>query len=158
MRATIPGKDCIFSAWSDWSACTCTGLQERHRSIQQHYLGDGTPCEGAKTETRSCSPDCVKEPVDCKLSEWSVWSTCSAECGGGQMFRTREVTVDPENGGKLCEGARHLGSRCDSSRFEVVLGCGRSFLLLGLSASHLALSGFSLRIRIHFMVMPRQVI
>lgn len=40
--------DCEFGEWSEWSAPTCTGLCERHRSIKTHYKGCGKPCEGPK--------------------------------------------------------------------------------------------------------------
>lgn len=60
--------DCQWGSWSSWGACTCTGLQERHRSISQHQSGMGEPCVGAKVETTSCQPDCVKDAIDCKLS------------------------------------------------------------------------------------------
>lgn len=44
--------DCKWSEWSDWGAPTCTGLCERHRSIEQHYRGCGKVCEGAKVINR----------------------------------------------------------------------------------------------------------
>ncbi len=43
------------------------------------------------------------KPVDCKLSKWSAWSTCSEPCGGGTQMRTRKVVQNPEHGGKACD-------------------------------------------------------
>jgi len=43
-------------------------------------------------------------PVDCVLEDWSGWSSCSAECGGGVMERTKMVVVEAKNGGTPCEG------------------------------------------------------
>lgn len=40
---------------------------------------------------------------DCELSAWSEWSTCSAECDGGEQKRTRHVAVKARFGGKPCE-------------------------------------------------------
>jgi hypothetical protein len=76
--------------------------------------GKGTFCEGATKEVEACNP-CDAErsttPVDCKFSEWSKWASpsgqgeCSVPCGGGIAERSREVTVEPKNGGKVCFGA-----------------------------------------------------
>merc|ERR1711988_1623625 len=42
-------------------------------------------------------------PVDCRLSEWSGWSKCSAECGGGVQQRLRNLKVADKFGGKPCD-------------------------------------------------------
>lgn len=52
-------------------ACTCTGLQERHRTVVQHYTFGGTPCEGSKIETKECTPDCEPPSENCAVGQWS---------------------------------------------------------------------------------------
>merc|ERR1719343_840868 len=42
-------------------------------------------------------------PVDCSISEWSGWSACSKECGGGTQGKTRSILVKPKNGGTECD-------------------------------------------------------
>jgi len=42
-------------------------------------------------------------PVHCSVSEWSGWSACSKECGGGVQGKTRSILVKPKNGGTECD-------------------------------------------------------
>jgi len=55
------------------------------------------------------TPEIVEEPkgsspevVDCVVSPWSEWSPCSASCGTGETLRSREIVVEPQNGGRRC--------------------------------------------------------
>ncbi|MBI4699452.1 MAG: thrombospondin type-1 domain-containing protein, partial [Nitrospirae bacterium] len=41
-------------------------------------------------------------PVDCVVSNWSDWGTCSASCGGGTQARTRTIVTPPATGGAEC--------------------------------------------------------
>ncbi|XP_023024840.1 extracellular matrix protein f-spondin [Leptinotarsa decemlineata] len=43
-------------------------------------------------------------PVDCELTEWSEWSSCSTSCGRGYKERYRVVKRRAENGGR-CPGS-----------------------------------------------------
>ena len=96
--------DCEWSPWSEWGPCECDGLQERHRGIAVHNNEVGKACTGEKVETKTCKPTCHKDPIDCKLGEWGGWNDCSATCGGGQTFRTREIETESAYGGKPCTG------------------------------------------------------
>jgi len=50
--------------------------------------------------------------VDCELSEWGEWELCSATCDGGSQTRSREVEIEPENGGKGCSGILKFAKPC----------------------------------------------
>jgi hypothetical protein len=41
--------------------------------------------------------------VDCKISPWSRWSTCTRNCGGGLQHKVRSVQLRPQGGGKPCK-------------------------------------------------------
>jgi hypothetical protein len=41
-------------------------------------------------------------PVDCKVTPWSAWSECNADCGEGKHQRYRKIVQKDEHGGKAC--------------------------------------------------------
>ena len=96
-------KDCTMGEWSEWSACIgpCggNGTQTRTRQVIESSTNGGKACQ-PQSETRTCvTQPC---PIDCKMSDWSSWSSCSIECGGGEKARTRQLIASPANGGKAC--------------------------------------------------------
>merc|ERR1719178_113447 len=93
-------QDCEVSKW-DPEECTKTcnkGNQKLTRSVLTHPQG-GAKCLPLAAE-RSCNTQPC--PINCKLSIWSGWSKCSAECGGGVQQRLREVERAMKYGGKPC--------------------------------------------------------
>jgi len=58
--------------------------------------------------------------IDCQVSSWSSWGSCSSECGSGKATRTRTVIRPQSNGGvscpdlsqhRTCKGRSELCSR-----------------------------------------------
>jgi len=92
--------DCEVSEWVD-EECSKScggGKQDRTRTIIIHPI-NGTQCPPLKME-RDCNM--IGCPVDCKVDDWTAWSDCTASCNGGVMTRSRDKTVEPENGGDPC--------------------------------------------------------
>jgi len=70
---------------------------------------------------RSCNN--LPCPVDCKLSTWSGWSKCSAQCGGGVTQRLREVKTAMKYKGTPCGGTSQT-TACNNQACEK--DCGLS--------------------------------
>jgi len=97
--------DCEVGEWGSWdAACECGRTQiYRKRQVTSQPANCGATCSHlALNETKACPQDGCTESIDCKLTEWSEWDTCTVTCGGGQQQRTRYVEKYPSNGGKEC--------------------------------------------------------
>jgi len=130
-------RDCGLSAWSEWSACSCTcfGVRERQRYIETVATGNGKRCDMETLKEMSpCSPGLTESPPaacsaagprDCELSLWGDWSACSQRCGGGQREKSRKVLTFPTNGGKTCDGELTLTGPCnlESCQLEECIDC-----------------------------------
>lgn len=123
--------DCEFSDWEEWTGCSCScdGVSHRTRVISKGGRGTGAACAGETQEIRPCNPviggdrplGCSPvDPVDCKLSDWEQWSTCSAPCGGGQKSRGRSLDTPAQAGGRPCEGplAETLGCNSEPCKID----------------------------------------
>jgi len=74
-------------------------VQILERAVVAAPSGGGMSCPPLEMR-QSCNEEPC--PVDCKLSEWSGWSACSADCGGGVMEQTRMILVRPKYEGTPC--------------------------------------------------------
>jgi len=93
--------DCEVSEWAEGQcSATCGGGQMlKTRTVITQPEGGGVECP-AMEETVPCNPQVC--PVDCIVGDWSGWSSCSAECGGGVLQRSRPMHVEPEHNGEPC--------------------------------------------------------
>jgi len=110
-------KDCDFTDWRpemcsvdcDDSCSTdvgganfqaCGGWENLVRELLISPSPSGMPCPPLSM-TKKCNQ--FRCPVSCSMSEWSGFSGCSKECGGGTQGRTRAILVKPRNGGNECD-------------------------------------------------------
>lgn len=93
-------QDCKLSDWvpGECSKDCAGGVQVMTRSIDTQPQG-GAGCLPL-TEMRRCNEQPC--PVDCRLSPWSGWSSCSADCGGGVQERLRDVERPMKHNGNPC--------------------------------------------------------
>jgi len=103
-RRNCSASNCQMSSWSSWSTChaSCGSLSSQHRTrYVRVHASCGGGCPYSSTETRTCYGN---SPVNCMISSWSSWSSCSATRCGVQGFqrRTRSITRSPGCGGAAC--------------------------------------------------------
>jgi len=81
----------------------CGGIQEftREEIVAPNEFGARCPSLMRK---RRCNQ--VKCPVDCVVSEWSPFSKCTKQCGGGVQARTRFTITQPKHGGLPCSSVQ----------------------------------------------------
>lgn len=113
-------QDCEMSVWSEWGICdkTCGGGQTfRQKTITKESRNGGKACGGEMKETKECNTDsCAIATVDlnCKLSQWSAWTACSATCGKGMQIRKRSIDKPAQTGGTACTGPLETMQSCNS--------------------------------------------
>ncbi|XP_022238812.1 spondin-1-like isoform X2 [Limulus polyphemus] len=60
--------------------------------------------------------DQIKMPsIDCQVSEWSEFSSCSATCGRARRIRRRRIEIYPQNGGSECPKKLIQRRKCKSN-------------------------------------------
>lgn len=91
--------DCVMERWEEWSDCSRAcggGAKARHRSVIQEPSDGGVPC-GETTQEQLCNVEPCD--LDCTLTEWSEWSTCSKSCMKGHKTKYRHVLHAPVGDG-----------------------------------------------------------
>jgi uncharacterized protein YegL len=106
MKKTDIG-DCETTGWvsGDCSvACDDTlvgGLKPMERQIiVSNSSFYGLPCPELSLQQKCGQFKC---PIDCEVDDWSDWSECTRECGGGTETRSRNIKTKPAFGGKGCD-------------------------------------------------------
>lgn len=101
-----------------WTSCSVTfGGGSMFRTRHCAFPNDkprGNDCTGPMYEKATCSN--IVCPVDGVWTDWSLWTTCTKSCGGGEMSRTRHCVfsnVAPR--GHDCTGPESQVAACGSS-------------------------------------------
>lgn len=69
------------------------------------------PC-GALRDSKVCSgPPCA---INCELSPWSSYSSCTKTCGGGQRQRVRRIVKPAQHGGAKCGNLTEI-TKCNTN-------------------------------------------
>lgn len=98
-------QNCEMSEWSDWSECLPVvgddGLEKWKQLRTRNTLKYPTPVVGIPCGETIQYRDC--QSTDCKVTEWTEWSSCFADETGKQVkVRFRDIDGEPVNGGKDC--------------------------------------------------------
>lgn len=105
-------QDCELSAWADWKKCSepCAGGKTwRARRVLLKEEFGGVPCaRGGKMPEMLQNKTCNEQPcpVECALSSWGNWSSCSVSCGNGTSARTRKVLQEAQHGAEDCPATK----------------------------------------------------
>lgn len=76
----------------------------------------GADCDGPYTETVTCSMGTCP-PVDGNWGMWSIFTPCTATCGGGTKSRVRICNnPTPEHGGVDCVGKASETQTCNDNK------------------------------------------
>jgi hypothetical protein len=95
-------EDCVVGTWSLWDDCTVTcnkGIQTRSRNVINASKYNGKPCPDLEETTMCDRGPC---PVNCDVSPWSAYSSCSKSCGTGNWTRTRTIIRQATLSGTVC--------------------------------------------------------
>jgi len=113
---TVVKKDGEWDSWGEWSTCTVTcggGYSSRERKMKSYAENGGVQPDGEFQEFKKCNEQgCESDAVDCEISTWSEWSSCSCACTGVRKSM-REITQHAKNGGKVCEGGLSRVEACN---------------------------------------------
>lgn len=121
-ECSVPCDDsCDHSVDGGAGLMGCGGWQEIQRKIVVKNNTCGVECPPL-VRWKRCNQ--IKCPVDCVLSEWTGFSSCTAECEGGVRGRTRSLMTKPKSGGLACNSVEEEES-CNT------MSCDRDCFLAG---------------------------
>ena len=114
----------VNGGWSAWGTCsaTCGGGTQARTCSSPTPANGGSDCSLLGPSTQTCNNQACPVVVD---GGYSVWSTCSAACGGGTQTRTC-TSPSPANGGSDCSLLGPSTQTCNNQACPVVVDGGYS--------------------------------
>ena len=103
---------CEVSSWGDYSPCTRTcggGFTSRERHVTNAYRGRNCP---ALLQKKACSSQAC--PADCTYGAWTVWSSCSRDCGTGISTRSRSILSAATGNGRCFAQDKQESRDCNA--------------------------------------------
>jgi len=86
---------------------------QRQRQVVLNPRNNGLPCPSHLVETIGCNREpCSDKDVNCKITEWAMWSTCSSTCGPGFQERKRAINKRLSHCGQGCVGNMTMVQPC----------------------------------------------
>ncbi|XP_053570076.1 thrombospondin type-1 domain-containing protein 7A [Bombina bombina] len=119
-------KNCYHYEYNvtDWSTCQLSEKAVCGNGIKTRML-DCVRSDGKSVDLNYCEElglektwqmniSCMVEcPVNCQLSDWSPWSTCSQDCGlAGRMVRKRSAIQPSQGDGRPCPSQMEQSKPC----------------------------------------------
>ena len=110
----FPVRDCDVTSWTFRSRCTSDqcgqlGAQSRSRMIVTRPTCGERECPDDLFETRQCYGG---NPVDCELSQWTSWSSCTTPCGASGTQSSSRHRVLTEKCGGTCSSSLSRTRSC----------------------------------------------
>jgi hypothetical protein len=127
--------NCIVTEWGSWSGCSATvcgpGLLTRKREVWAAATNGGKDCPMLKNQEACTAGPCA---IDCTVSSWASFTSCSKSCGGGKKVRMRWVTQQAYHKGTICPvlkevvdcNAHHCPIDCVMAEWKVWGECSAS--------------------------------
>ncbi|KAF7458520.1 thrombospondin type 1 domain-containing protein [Cryptosporidium felis] len=123
---SISCEDCNYSSWSPWSECSVScqgGVRTRTRKLIWKSDIEGQ-CQDPGTDVEACNEQ--KCPINCRISDWTTWSSCSSTCGTGNKLRYRIVFAEADLGGVQCPPEKDRTERAPCKQQECDKTCSNS--------------------------------
>lgn len=93
-------QDCEVGEWDEGPcSVTCGGGEKRLSRAVLTQAAGGAQCPPLEMRLDCGNQHC---PVDCRMNDWSEWSSCSKDCGNGVTQRVRGVKREPLHEGAPC--------------------------------------------------------
>ena len=111
-RRSCSRRNCVVSSWSSWSSCTAEKCGQQGSQRRTRRQISGPSCGGAECPSMNETRRCYGRSVNCQLSSWSEWSSCSTPCGvSGIETRTRHKIIPARCGG-TCSSILRIRRSC----------------------------------------------